>query len=165
MPAIQIRAADPHDAADLTELFNCPGVIAGTYRLPWRSVEEQRERLAHQHPDRHWLVAVVDGRVVGMLGLHLEPNPRRRHCADMRISVHGAYQGQGVGTALLAAMIDLADNWLGLRRVELSVFTDNARAIGLYERFGFVVEGTARQVALRHGSYADAYFMARLRPV
>lgn len=165
MTDIQIRAAELRDAEDLTALFNCPGVIAGTYRLPWRSVEEQRERLTHQSPDRHVLVAVLDGRVVGMLGLHLEPGPRRRHCANLRIAVHDAYQGQGVGSALMVAMIDLADKWLGLRRLELSVYTDNARAIRLYGKFGFVVEGTAHQVALRDGSYADAHYMARLRPV
>lgn len=47
--------------------------------------------------------------------------------------------------------------------IELSVYTDNAPAIHLYEKFGFVVEGTARQYALRGGVYVDAHLMARLR--
>jgi len=64
---------------------------------------------------------------------------------------------------LIAAMVDLADNWLGLRRIELSVYTDNAPAIHLYGKFGFVIEGTARQFALRNGVYVDAHMMARLR--
>jgi putative acetyltransferase len=79
-------------------------------------------------------------------------------------SARKAYQGQGVGTALLAALLDLADNWLGLRRLELQVYTDNAAAVRLYETFGFLIEGTARQLALRGGVYVDAYSMARLRP-
>ena len=64
---------------------------------------------------------------------------------------------------MMAAMIDLADNWLGLRRIELEVWTDNAPAVHLYEKFGFVIEGTARQYARRAGTFVDAYHMARLR--
>jgi putative acetyltransferase len=73
-----------------------------------------------------------------------------------------AFQGHGVGRALLAAAIDLADNWLGLRRLELHVYPDNVVAIRLYETFGFVVEGTARDFAFQNGVFVDA-LMARLR--
>jgi len=165
MADIHIRAAEPRDAADLADVWNCPGVVAGTLQLPWRSVEHQREGLEKQEPGVHRLVAVVDNRVVGLLGLHVETNPRRRDCAWFGMGVHDAYQGQGMGRALLAAMIDLADNWLGLRRLELIVYTDNAPAIHLYEALGFAIEGTAHQFALRNGSYVDAHYMARLRPV
>ena len=68
-----------------------------------------------------------------------------------------------MGTALLAAAIDLADHWLGLRRLELHVYPDNAAGIRLYEKFGFAVEGTARDFALRDGAFVDALAMARLR--
>jgi putative acetyltransferase len=69
-----------------------------------------------------------------------------------------------VGSALMAAMIELADGWLGLRRLELEVWADNPAAIHLYEKFGFVVEGTGRQFGRRAGALVDAHFMARLRP-
>ncbi len=164
MTNVQIRALEPTDAEDLAQLFNCPGVIAGTLQLPWRSVEHWRERVAQQTPDRHRLVAVVDARVVGQLDLHIQQNPRRRHCAAIGMAVHDDYQGQGIGSALMTATIELADNWLGLRRIELSVYTDNAPAVHLYEKFGFVVEGTAREFALRNGSFNDAHYMARFRP-
>ena len=49
-------------------------------------------------------------------------------------------------------------------RLELEVYVDNEPAIRLYERFGFVREGTMRQYAFRDGVYVDAYLMARLRP-
>jgi putative acetyltransferase len=164
MADVQIRAAEPRDAEDLAEVWNCPGVVAGTLQLPWRSVEHRRERLARADPDTHLLVAVIEGRAVGMLGLHLEPNPAAVAVRGSAWASHDASRGQGVGSALMAAMLDLADNWLGLRRVELTVFSDNTRAIRLYETFGFTVEGTARQFALRQGSYVDVHYMARLRP-
>ena len=163
-PPITIRAAEPDDADDLAILFNCPGVVAGTLQLPFSSVEQRRERLAEPPRGTHDLVAVVDGRVVGMLGLHLELSARRRHAANFGMAVHDDFQGQGIGSALLQAMLDLADNWLGLRRVELFVYTDNQAAVHLYEKFGFQLEGTARGYGLRAGEYVDAFMMARLRP-
>lgn len=79
------------------------------------------------------------------------------------MGVHDDFQGRGVGSALMAAMISLADNWLNLRRIDLSVYVDNAPAIHLYEKFGFLIEGTARDFAFRNGVYIDAHMMARLR--
>jgi putative acetyltransferase len=143
--------------------MGCPRVVAGTLQLPWRSVEERRARLAERSPDAHRLVAEVDGRVVGTAALHVQGGPRRRHCGQIGMAVHDDFQGRGVGRALMAALVDLADNWLGLRRLELYVYVDNAAAIHLYEKFGFFVEGTARDFAFREGSYTDALAMARLR--
>ena len=80
------------------------------------------------------------------------------------MSVHDDWQGRGVGTALLAALIDIADNWLNYHRLRLEVYTDNAAAIALYRKFGFEVEGTLREDAFRDGRYVDSYTMGRLRP-
>ena len=60
--------------------------------------------------------------------------------------------------------LELADGWLNLTRVELNVWPDNEPALRLYRRFGFEVEGTLRQYALRDGRLVDAVLMSRLRP-
>jgi putative acetyltransferase len=75
--------------------------------------------------------------------------------------VHADYQNQGVGKALMASILELADNWLKLKRVELCVFIENKAAIALYRKMGFVVEGTKKYAAVRNGQYADEYLMAR----
>jgi putative acetyltransferase len=77
--------------------------------------------------------------------------------------VHDAYAGRGAGRALMQALIDQADRWLAYRRLELTVWTDNDRAIALYEAFGFEREGVLRAYAWRDGAYVDALAMARLR--
>jgi putative acetyltransferase len=79
------------------------------------------------------------------------------------MTVHDAWAGRGVGTAPMAAAVDLADNWLNLRRIELTVYVDNEPAIRLYRRFGFEVEGTAIGYSFRDGEFVDAHMMARLR--
>jgi L-phenylalanine/L-methionine N-acetyltransferase len=80
------------------------------------------------------------------------------------MAVAGAWQGRGVGTRLLSALCDHADRWIGALRLELTVYVDNARAIALYRRHGFEVEGTHRAYALRDGVFVDALAMARLQP-
>jgi putative acetyltransferase len=78
--------------------------------------------------------------------------------------VRDDWQGRGVGTALLGAVIDLADRWLQLRRLELQVYADNAAGIALYVRHGFIEEGRHRDFAFRDGVFVDALTLARLRP-
>lgn len=63
----------------------------------------------------------------------------------------------------MEAVIDLAENWLNLKRLELTVNTDNPSAIHLYEKYGFVIEGTLRKNAFRAGTYIDGYAMARVK--
>ncbi len=166
-PPPLIRRARVADAEDFCSMMGHPEVYAALMQLPLPSVEMWRKRLAdsEEGKDGHLhLVAEREGRVVGSTGLHPAPQLRRRHCAMLGISVAPAAQGQGVGTALLQALCDYADNWAQLLRLELTVFTDNPRAIALYRRCGFVHEGTHRAYALRHGRYEDVHAMARLHP-
>jgi L-phenylalanine/L-methionine N-acetyltransferase len=162
---LQIRRAEPDDYQALYEIFGGPKAFAGTLQLPYPSLEDWRRRLAEPPEGLYNLVAVIGERVVGMLGVHTFPNkPRRRHVGNVGIAVHDDWQGKGVGSALMRAGLDLADNWLNLTRLVLEVYTDNEPAIRLYERFGFEREGTLRQDAFREGRYVDSYTMARLRP-
>ncbi|MFU7507526.1 GNAT family N-acetyltransferase [Vibrio cholerae] len=89
-------------------------------------------------------------------------NPRRRHVGTFGMGVKDDVQGLGVGSALLKTVIDLAANWLNLNRIALPVYVDNERAINLYKKFGFVIEGESKAYAFRNGSYVDVYHMARV---
>ena len=137
--------------------------MAGTLELPFPSKEAWRERLVEKREGTTSLVICARGEVVGHLSLYVYPEPRMRHAGHFGMAVRDDWQGKGVGTKLLESAIDLADNWWGLTRLDLRVFVDNAAAIALYRKFGFEIEGTHEQFALRDGEYVDAYVMARLR--
>lgn len=161
---ILIRRATPDDAEALQRIFDAPRALWGTLQIPYMSADQRRKRLMELDHSSYPLVAIVEGEVVGQLTLHSAGNsPRRRHAAALGMAVRDDWQGRGIGTAMMRACLDLADNWLNLRRVELEVFVDNEPAIRLYRKFSFKVEGRLVGYAFRDGEYADVYVMARLR--
>jgi putative acetyltransferase len=160
---ILIRAVEPEDAAALAEVFNQPRAIWGTLQVPFVSVEARRKRREAQPGNHTVLAAVIGGKAIGMAALHPADNVRRAHAASIGMAVHDAYAGRGAGRALMGALTDQADRWLNYRRLELTVWADNDRAIRLYEGFGFEREGLHRAYAWRDGAWADALAMARLR--
>jgi putative acetyltransferase len=108
------------------------------------------------------LVAEYQDQVIGMISMRPREQNCRAHCAGIGMMVHPNFWGQGIGSRLLAHVLDHADHQLGLTRVELQVHTDNPVGVQLYKKFGFVVEGIKRFHTFGDGGWADTYFMARL---
>ena len=160
---ITIRKAEPDDAEALLRCYTAPLVVRNTLQMPYRTLASVRELMSRSGEGDHVLVAVIEGQVVGVIGLHTKSRPRVNHRAEMGMMVHDDWQGKGVGAAMMRAALDFADNWLNLKRIELTVFTDNEPAIALYRKFGFQIEGTHRMFAFRDGEFVDAYTMARIK--
>lgn len=161
---VVIRSAEPGDVDAVRRIYAGPQAVRGTLQLPFSPGQLWRERLEKPQTGVWQLVACAGEEVVGHLSLkaYLE-NPRRRHAATLGMAVADEFRGRGIGARLLQSAVDLADRWLNLQRIELEVFVDNAPAVRLYERFGFVREGTCRQYAFRDGEFVDVHVMARVR--
>jgi L-phenylalanine/L-methionine N-acetyltransferase len=167
--SIQIRAAEPTDAAAISALIGSEGVFEGTLQMPLLPVASRVERFSKIDIAGLHVLAVNSTesaeQVVGSVSLFpTNTSLRRAHARGLGITVAAGWQGHGIGHKLMDVALDWADNWAGLLRIELTVFADNARAIALYERHGFVREGTMRAFALRDGTYVDALSMSRLHP-
>ena len=161
--ALSIRALAEQDHHAIHEILISRSVIEGTMRLPHAPARETAERLAPRSGTVH-LVADIDGCPVGVLELVTWPDePRHRHVGEVNlVAVHPDWAGRGAGRALMEAAIELADDWLNLRRLSLIVFVDNSVALEMYRRLGFVVEGTMVEYGFKRGKYIDAHVMARL---
>ncbi|WP_338464040.1 N-acetyltransferase [Franconibacter daqui] len=160
---VVVRHAEARDTEALRQLNALPEVYHDTLQIPHPSFEMWQARMSQPPAGRRQLVACIDDVVAGHLALTVEQNPRRSHVATFGMSVHPAHRNRGVASALMAEMVNLCDNWLRIERIELTVFADNAPALAVYRKFGFVLEGTGKQFALRNGEYVDAYYMARMK--
>ena len=147
----------------VTALYNEPAITRQVLQMPFQSIEIWRQRLASDNERLVKLVALHQGAVIGNIGLEQFSRIRRSHAGNIGMAVAVQWQGKGVGSKLLAAALDVADNWMNLQRVELSVYADNEAAIGLYRKFGFETEGLFRDYAVRDGRLVDTLSMARLR--
>ncbi|MCB5201089.1 GNAT family N-acetyltransferase [Neorhizobium sp. T786] len=160
---LSIRARTPADAEEIAALHNLSGYRYGTLRTPHHTPDEIRNGIEGHSANSFSLVAELDGHIVGDCGLTRFANHRRAHAGSIGMGVHDAYRCRGVGRALVGEILAIADRWLNLKRIELTVYTDNEPALGLYRNFGFEVEGHLKTFGFRDGRYVDAYSMARLR--
>lgn len=161
--AITLERFNESHLEGITALYNEPAVTRQVLQMPFQSIEVWRKRLASDNEREIKLVALHEGLVIGSIGLEQFTRIRRSHAGSFGMGVLPAWQGKGVGSKLLATALDIADNWMNLQRVELSVYADNEAAIGLYRKFGFETEGLFRDYAVRDGRLVDTLSMARLR--
>ncbi|RON52611.1 GNAT family N-acetyltransferase [Pseudomonas frederiksbergensis] len=162
-PTITIQRFSEAHIDSITALYNDPAITRQVLQMPFQSTEVWRKRLAPDNERVVRLVALHQGVVIGNIGLEQFSRIRRSHAGSIGMGVAVEWQGKGVGSKLLATALDVADNWMNLRRVELSVYADNEAAIALYRKFGFEDEGLFRDYAVRDGVLVDTLSMARLR--
>jgi ribosomal protein S18 acetylase RimI-like enzyme len=106
-------------------------------------------------------VALSEGEVVGWCDVLPKPLPIHAHVGVLGMGLLPPFRGQGVGRRLIGIAIDAARR-RGLTRIELTVREDNANAIALYKRIGFVAEGVQRNAFKVDGEYVNLVMMALL---
>lgn len=109
------------------------------------------------------LVAKLGHEVIGVCNVTADQDTKASHIGDVFIAVSKLYWGYGVGQSLMELMIDWANHTPAIRRLELTVQARNERAVHLYRKFGFDIEGTKKRGArTKNGEFLDVYLMAKL---
>lgn len=122
-----------------------------------KSIETRRT-----HPDQLFLVAEVDGVFAGEIDFRGQNIDRMRQHGRLGISVAAPFRDQGVGRALIAALLAWAEAHPIIERVCLGVFAHNHRAIALYKAMGFVEDHRRfAEFKFNHGVYVDDVRMSR----
>jgi ribosomal protein S18 acetylase RimI-like enzyme len=116
------------------------------------------DHIQRGHPQ---FVAVSEGQVVGWCDVTPKERPIYAHGGVLGIGLLPRFRGQGIGTNLIRSTL-AATRTIGLHRVELTVRQNNTRAIELYKKVGFRVEGLQRDAVQIDGLYENIVCMALL---
>lgn len=166
---ITIRPVEVKDARGINMLRRENGIIQTTLGLPSERVMIQENFLLDTPDHIHTFVAIStennEEEVVGWASMNMEKNQRKRHSASLALLIHPKYQEHELSYQLLEMLIDLADNWLLLKRLEMTLLSGNMKVQQLYEQFGFVQEGIKKNSIISNGKYCDEVCMARLNKV
>ena len=109
-----------------------------------------------------FLVAEVEGKIVGFTRLEGSKLSRFRHKAEFGICISKEYWGHGIGKVLLENILMWADT-VGIEKISLTVVQTNTKAIELYKRYGFVEEGLLIKDRIhKDGNYYNTVIMGRL---
>lgn len=103
-----------------------------------------------------------DDAIIGLVSL-VNIDYMNQSCVFHIMIGNGENQGKGAGTYATEEMLNHAFNNLNIHRVELDVLADNMRAIHLYEKVGFIKEGTRRQCDFKNGKFVDMLMYSVLR--
>jgi putative acetyltransferase len=155
-----LRQREKRDSEALLHMFSQPRCRQGMVLDPFSCPEEFEAWLQNNGSKNFEPVATLEDKAVGLAGL-FPCGGNQSHSAWVILFVHDAFQGRGVGTLMMTALVATA-HMLDLRRLQLTVFCDNERAISLYRRFGFDIEGRHECYALRGDEFAAAFTMSRI---
>ncbi len=164
-----VREARIDDAAALLSYLKqvgseSDGLTFDAKGLPF-TVQQEREYLDRRmcSSNNITLLALEDEKIIGSLGVDTPCFERFSHRAEIGISVLKECWGQGVGSALLGAMLAWIDDCpTGLRKIDLTVREDNRRAIALYRNFGFQEEGRVSRFCMVGNIFYDGITMGLL---
>jgi len=124
--------------------------------------EEVIERWVSNLPNLIFLVAIYGDKTVGHAHIYKFPHLQRKGTSDLIIYLHQDFQNIGLGTAMLGELMDVAKKER-LHRIGLHVIADNGRAVHVYEKAGFKVEGVMKDAYLgEDGKYHDELVMGLL---
>jgi phosphinothricin acetyltransferase len=155
---VDVRHLRPRDWPEVARIFG-EGIATGNATFETEVPSWDSWDLAHL--PEHRLVAEREGRIAGWIALA----PVSSRCCYAGVAEVSAYvaeetRGEGVGTELLAAVIESSER-AGIWTLQTGVFPENTSSRGLLRRFGFRVVGTQERIGRLHGAWRDVVLLER----
>ena len=127
------------------------------------TVEEQigRTRFLLSQENQTILIAENNGEIIGFLGAFGGGCRRNYFSAHIVMGILQKFVGQGIGKELFSAL-EIWAKEKKLRRLELTVMAHNERAVSLYKKAGFEIEGIKKDSLFVNGKFVDEYYMGKI---
>jgi len=162
-----IREAAAGDGTAILEfantLFESTDMVL-TQPQEFKFTQAQEEEMIKEHAERAdalLMVATAGCKVVGLMNFSCNRKLKINHWGELGISVLPAYHKNGIGKAMLGALITWAAEISQIEKLCLNVFHTNAPAIRLYKSLGFIAEGRQKKAVRQpDGSYVDMITMS-----
>lgn len=159
-PAFVLRSFDVGDGPKLADAVNSSYDHLHEFMAwakPFQSIEESERRVREfrarflTHKDFVIGVFSVDDRqLLGSCGFHLREGPLSSGNAEIGMWVRASAAGQGLGTAILKAMLAWGFTAWPFERLSWRVWPHNAASIRTAEKAGMLYEGRARSFSINH---------------
>jgi RimJ/RimL family protein N-acetyltransferase len=167
---IQLTEYQSTDRAACVEYLSDQEIYARTLRIPspytdkdfdsWleidREATKQHGRLAH------WAIRNEQGAFLGGLGL-VSGQAFESHRAEIGYWLGKPHWGQGIMTAVVRRICEIAFAEFGLVKITAHVFSDNSASARVLEKCGFQLEGLLRKHYLKDGRLLDSRLLARVK--
>lgn len=158
-----VRPAASSDLDAINEIYNDAVLhTAATFQIAAVTMEERRAWLK-DHPEKLYpaLVAEIDGMVAGWGSLsRYATRCAYKHTAEDSIYVARRFRRMGIGSLLLARLIDAAVT-AGHHSLIAQIADNNPGSIRLHEKHGFVMAGQLREVGWKFGRWLDITVMQK----
>lgn len=165
MEGVLIRQVRLSDAAQLV-LFRKETSIESKFLITCSDevddINSQRRMITLYLGDlrRIFLVAEYKNQIVGVITLSGSNKRRIMHKGELGITVRKRFWGKGIGSSLMEECLKLAKQ-RGFKKIQLEVMSNNDRAMALYKKFGFEVEGVKKKAVFIDNEYIDLVMMGR----
>lgn len=165
---IQIRSIKLKDAPARHKFFvelslNQVGVVHSLDEIDFHTQESEDKIKDFINNKRGlWLIAENSAsEIVGEIDITIKNLRRVKHNGFLTIGLIPQYRGLGLGSQLMEQAL-LWSKQQGLKRIELSVFANNTKAINLYRKYGFLLEGLRKNFLYHddNNSFEDDILMA-----
>lgn len=168
MAQIIYRRAQESDAEKIVSFYNYVGGETSYLSFekdeyPMNVKEQEEELCSLENKKTSIMLLAMDGEeIAGIATINSSAKIKARHDGELGIVVAKKYQGQGIGTELIRRLIEWAKGNGVTTRISLDTRADNVKAVELYMKFGFIVEGCRRNSTLLDGKYYDLYVMGMM---
>jgi len=155
---IAFRPLEMEDLADCQRWINDPAIHQYLLRVRPLNGPAEKEWLENLHKNERDVIFGIalceGGRLIGTCGLHGATLPNR--AAELGILIgEPEFHGKGYGAEAIGLLLDYGFGTLNLHRIELRVYSNNARGIRCYEKCGFTREGAKREARWWGGRWWD----------
>lgn len=162
-----IREANIEDAKNVIEYIKNVSdetdfLICGSNER-YFSVKKEKEFLQNIQNSilEKMFLCEIDNNIAGICSIEGINKIRIKHRVELAITVLKKYWGNKIGEKLIDYAIDYC-KLNSIKKIELTVRIDNERALKLYKKFNFEIEGEIKNFIFLNGNYYNCYFMGLL---